>query len=197
MRVAVALLLLSVSAFAGSRVLSSEPSSARPATVLSFDPAGSGWRAVRGSAVADPDMRHDNATSVRVEGNGTGDVSVQIAPVALTIGKHYELSGWVRTEALEVRDIGRSPIASGAALSMASMPFDMHSESVGGSTDWTQVRLRFVATKAHDSVQLSAGNGGTFSGKAWFAGIMLEGVSAEGDWPASEAVQRFGPAYRY
>ena len=33
-----------------------------------------------------------------------------------------ELSGWVRTEALTVRDLDRSPIATGAALSMASMP---------------------------------------------------------------------------
>ncbi|MDQ6651590.1 MAG: hypothetical protein M3Y84_02485, partial [Acidobacteriota bacterium] len=45
----------------------------------------------------------------------------------LTIGKRYQLSGWVRTDDLHVTDTGRSPIAVGAALSMASMPFDMHS----------------------------------------------------------------------
>ena len=53
--------------------------------------------------------------------------------VSLTIGKRYELSGWVRTEAISVRDLDRSPIATGAALSMASMPFDVHSKSLGGT----------------------------------------------------------------
>jgi hypothetical protein len=77
------------------------------------------------------------------------------------------------------------------------MPFDVHSESVGGSTDWTRLRLRFVATRAHDAIQLSAGDGGVFSGKAWFAGVAVEEVSSNGEWPASEAVRTFGPAYRY
>ena len=55
------------------------------------------------------------------------------------IGKRYELTGWIRTEQLNVRDLDRSPIATGASLSMASMPFDVHSESVGGTRDWTRV----------------------------------------------------------
>src|ERR1035438_9813261 len=58
---------------------------------------------------------------------------VRSAPVSLTIGKRYELSAWVRTENVTVRDTDRSPIATGAALSMASMPFDVHSETLAGS----------------------------------------------------------------
>jgi Phospholipase B len=159
--------------------------------------ADAAWTAVRGAASTDPAVRHDDAVSWRLDGDGSGDACARSAPVALTIGKHYELSGWVRTEALRVRDLDRSPIASGATLAMASMPFDMHSESVGGSTDWTRVYLRFVATTAHDAIELTAGAGGAFSGKAWFAGVTVVEVSSEGEWPASEAVQRFGPAYRY
>jgi hypothetical protein len=48
-------------------------------------------------------------------------------------------------EGIEVRNIGRSPVAVGAALSMSSMPFDVHSESLGGTRPWTPVHLRFQA----------------------------------------------------
>ncbi len=61
------------------------------------------------------------------------DTCVRLAPVNLTIGKRYELSGWVRTEDLAVRDLDRTPIAIGATLAMASMPFDVHSASLGGT----------------------------------------------------------------
>ena len=57
--------------------------------------------------------------------------------MTLTVGKSYELSAWVRTENLEVRDVDRSPIATGASIGMASMPFDVHSESLGGTRAWT------------------------------------------------------------
>ena len=119
-------------------------------------------------------------------------------PGHLSIGKRYELSGWVRTEDLQVRDVDRTPIAIGAALAMASMPYDVHSASVGGTQPWTRVSLKFVASRSQDQVQLTAGSGGSFRGKAWFEGIDLKEVSSSGDeWPAREAVQTFGPAYRY
>ena len=40
-------------------------------------------------------------------------------------------------------------------------------------------------------------SGGTFHGKAWFADISLDEVGAHDDWPSREAVETFGPAYRY
>ncbi len=49
-----------------------------------------------------------------------------------------------------------------------------------------------------DQVLLTVGNGGSFRGKAWFQGIHLEEIPSSGEeWPAEEAVQTFGPAYRY
>jgi hypothetical protein len=141
---------------------------------------------------------HEGHKSLRLERDvASPDACVRLAPVALSIGKEYELSGWVRTENLEVRDLDRSPIAVGAALTMASRPFDVHSASLGGTEAWTRLTLRFVASSAQDHILLTVGNGGSFRGKAWFEGVRLEEKSSSDEWPVRDAVETFGPAYRY
>ena len=56
---------------------------------------------VRGSAVADSAVLHAGHKSLRIEPAASApDAAVRFAPVSLTIGKRYELSGWVRTEDL-------------------------------------------------------------------------------------------------
>jgi hypothetical protein len=179
---------------------------AAPVFQTSLEQAGRDWTVVSGSATLDSAVLHEGRKTLRVErdtasGASSPDASVRLAPVALTIGKRYELSGWVRTENLEVRDLDRSPIAVGAALTMASMPFDVHTASVGGTQPWTRVSVQFVASRAEDQVLLTVGNGGSFSGKAWFEGMCLDEVASSvssGDGgSAREAVQTFGPAYRY
>lgn len=121
----------------------------------SFESSNSGWTAVRGSATADSAVMHGNGKSLRLEaGNAAPDAIVRSEPVKLTIGKRYELSGWVRTENLTVSDLARSPIASGAALTMASMPFDVHSASLGGTHSWTRLSLKFVASRTEDAILL-------------------------------------------
>jgi len=127
-----------------------------------------------------------------VTSDGRSDVLVQSAGVQLSIGKRYELSAWIRTEDLQVRDTDRTPIATGAAVTLDSMPFDVHSESLGGTRDWTRVRLRFTATRAEDHVALTAGSGGRMSGRAWFDSIAIEEVSAQ-PGPSEDAVQVCGP----
>ena len=122
---------------------------------------------------------------------------VRFSPVSLTIGKRYELSGWVRTADLSVKDLDRSPIAVGAALTMASMPWDVHSASMGGTQEWTRLSLKFVASRAQDAIVLTAGSDGAMHGKAWFAGVSLDEASSADEWPERQAVQTFGPAYRY
>jgi len=164
----------------------------------SFESSTSNWTTVRGSSAADSSVTHANNKSLRLEaGNASADACVRSAPISLTLGKRYELSGWVRTESLTVSDADRSPIASGAALTMASMPFDVHSAAVGGTHGWTRLSLRFVASRAQDSILLTAGSGGKLGGKAWFEGVSLDEISSRDEWPAREAVQTFGPAYRY
>jgi hypothetical protein len=157
-----------------------------------------GYTVLRGSATLDGAVLRNNSGSLRVEPAGSyPDAAVRFAPVQLVIGKRYELTGWVKTENLEVRDLDRSPIATGAALSMASMPFDVHSSSVGGTRGWTRVSLKFVSSRAQDQILITVGNGGAFRGKAWFEGISLDETGSGGAWPVREAVQSFGPAYRY
>jgi hypothetical protein len=156
------------------------------------------WRVIRGAATPDSSALHRKNPSLRVERDAVSqDACVALTPVTLTLGKRYELSGWVRSEALQIRDLDRSPIASGATLTMASMPFDVHSESVGGTQPWTHLKLRFVASRPRDQIPLTVGSGGSFTGKAWFEGIHLDAISSDNEWPVREAVQTFGPAYRY
>ena len=178
-----------------------------PAFRSSFDQRDQHWTALRGSAAVDASVLHDGRKSIRVERNVSAatadqDAAIRLAPVSLTMGKRYELSGWIRTEGLVVRDTDRSPIATGAAISMASMPFDVHSASLGSTKDWTRVSLQFVASRSEDQVVLTVGNGGSFQGKAWFEGICVDeapsaNTSSGEEWPAKDAVQTFGPAYRY
>jgi hypothetical protein len=171
---------------------------ATPVFNSSLEQTGNVWTAVRGIVALDTSVLHEGKPCLRVErAAGAPDAAVQSKPVPLTIGKRYELSGWVRTQELSVTDSARTPIGSGAALSMASMPFDVHSASRGGTQGWTRLALRFTATRAQDEILLLAGNGGSIHGKAWFEGVSIEDVSTEGDWPAREAVETFGRAYRY
>ena len=172
---------------------------ATPLFQTSFDKPNQGWTAVRGAATPDASVTHNNNRSLRVEAvKKEPDACVRFAPVSLTIGKRYEVSGWVRTEGLTVRDLDRSPIAVGAALTMASMPIDVHSEALGGTRPWTRLSLRFVASRAQDQILFTVAEGGAFAGgKAWVEGVSLDEVSSQDEWPTREAVQTFGPAYRY
>src|ERR1039457_5846983 len=153
---------------------------------------------VHGAAAADSAIHHNAPKSLRVEPGGQyPDALVRSAPVSLPTGKRCELSAWVRTENVTVRDTDRSPIATGAALSMASMPFDVHSETIAGTRPWTRLSLKFTATRAQDAILLAVANGGAFKGKAWFEGVSLDEASTTDVWPAREAVKTFGPAWRY
>ena len=171
---------------------------ATPVFKTSFDHAES-WTAVRGSAKLDSTVLREGQKSLRLERDNTSqDACVRLAPLTLTIGKRYELSGWVRTQDLEISDLDRTPIAAGAAIAMASMPFDVHSASLGGTQPWTRLNLKFIATRTQDQVLLMVGNGGSFRGNAWFEGVQLDEIPSSSDeWPARDAVQTFGPAYRY
>lgn len=171
---------------------------ATPVFQTSFEQPNQGWTALRGAATPDSTVLHSGHKSLRLEpaALGGGPV-VRSAPVALTIGKLYELSGWVRTEDLVVKDLDRSPIAVGAALTMASMPWDVHSASLGGTQPWTRLSLKFVASRAQDAILLTAGRDGAVHGKAWFEGVSIDEASSSGVWPVRAAVQTFGPAYRY
>ncbi len=178
-------LLIALPVFAGSPVFNGNFSNSKD------------WTVVRGSAFPDPSVQRQGRKAMLLEPLEASDAYVKSTPVHLVVGKRYEVSGYVRTESLSVQDSGRTPVAVGASLSMASMPFDMHSESVGGTHEWTRLRLRFVATRADDSIVLKVAEGASFRGKAWFEGVAIDEVSGEDAWPVKAAVRTFGPAYRY
>jgi hypothetical protein len=157
---------------------------------------GGGWTAVRGTLSSDSAVTRGGKQSFRVESAG-GDARIMSAPVPLVIGKQYELAGWVRSENLIAHDSGRSPIATGAMLQMASMPFDVHSDSIGGSREWSRLSLRFTATRAQDRMVVSVGHSGRFSGKVWFSELSIDEAQPRETWPVKAAVKRLGPAYRY
>src|ERR1043166_2212489 len=140
-------------------LLSISALTAAPLFQAAFDANSKQWEAVRGTATPDQAVQHAKHTSMRVEPSGESDAYVHSTPVSLTVGKRYELSGWLRTENLAVRDLDRSPIATGASLAMASMPFDVHSESLGGTRPWTRVSLRFTATRPGDRRVLGVAGG--------------------------------------
>lgn len=172
--------------------------SLQAATSLFQDQTSTAWTTVHGSVVTDDSVRHDNRASLRVEAStGSPSASARSGAIHLTVGKTYEISGWVRTDNLSVKDLDRSPIASGAALTMESMPFDVHSPSLGGTHDWARLSLRFVATRPEDHILITAGSGGALQGKAWFEGVTIDEASPGANWPVADAVQTFGPAYRY
>ena len=168
------------------------------AAALFQDQPNNAWTAATGSVVSDEAVQHNQRASLRIERTGDSpSASAQSPAIHLIVGKTYEVSGWVRTENVGVRDLNRSPIASGAALTMESMPFDVHSPSLGGTHDWARLSLRFVATRPEDRILITAGNGGALQGKAWFEGVTIDEAAATSSWPAPEAVRTFGPAYRY
>ncbi|MCC7154483.1 MAG: hypothetical protein IT161_07895 [Bryobacterales bacterium] len=161
-------------------------------------PATGNWSAIRGSAQVDNSVTRTGKPSLRIEpGAGGAEARVRSAAVTLVAGKHYELKAWIKTQAMEVSDLDRTPIATGASIAMSSMPFDVHSESLSGTRDWQPVSLKFTATRSKDQIELRAAEGGQFKGRFWVDGVSLDEVSGLGDWPVKDAVDTFGPAYRY
>ena len=114
-----------------------------------------------------------------------------LAAVSLTIGKRYDLSGWVRTEALAVRDLDRSPIATGAAQHGLDAPVSRHGNAgavrpararVRDNEDVAQaIQTLFEYLEGGDSLEdflegfptARSGIGGAGRGKATVAGTRL------------------------
>ena len=101
-------------------VLSPLPA-ASPVFHAAFENSDSSWTTLRGAAIIDSAVTHENLKSMRVEPDAGGrDAAIQSVPMALTIGKRYELTGWIRTERVSVRDLGRTPIAIGTRTGAVS-----------------------------------------------------------------------------
>ena len=156
-----------------------------------------GWTVSRGIGSADRRVAHGGKVSLLLEPKDGSDIRLESPPLPLSVGTRYEIRAWVRTEQLEVRDLDRVPVTVGATLSMASLPFDVHSEALAGTRAWTELRLRFTATREQDRILCLAGAGGTARGKVWIDDMAIEEAAGEPEWPVRAAIETFGPAYRY
>ncbi len=156
------------------------------------------WKPVRATASADTRLTRDGKASLRIEpGAAPSDALVRGRGVQLTPGKRYRLEGWLRTEDLRISDGDRTTVPTAVSLSMASMPWDVHTESVAGTRAWRKVSLDFTATRTTDAPEVRIAPGAAFSGKAWVEGVAVEEINTPAAWPSRIAVKSFGPAYRY
>ncbi len=172
---------------------------ATPLFQTSFDRPGQDWSVLSGTATPDSTVSHGSNRSLRLESAKQGEApAVRLAPVNLTIGKRYELSGWVRTENLDGTRSG--PFAHrDRRRAYHGVHAVRRAFGIGGRHAATGRASRCISSPAarRTAILLTAGNGGAFRGKAWFEGVSLDEVSSDDEWPARDAVQTFGPAYRY
>ncbi len=160
--------------------------------------APTGWQAQRGSAAPDAAVRREGKDSVRIEAGATPSEAVVRGPqVSLKVGQRYKLEGWLKTQSLTVSASDRTTVPTGASLSMASMPWDVHTTSLAGTRGWTRVSMEFTATRAMDAPQVRIAPGASFTGTAWVEGVSVTESTVPPAWPSKVAVRGFGPAYRY
>ena len=118
-----------------------------------------------GSATVDTAVQRNGAKSVRLDApKGRMPSVVRFPAVNLTSASATSSPAGSEPRTSTVRDLDRSPIATGAALSMASMPFDVHSDFARRHRPWTRLSLHFVASRSQDQIVLTVGNGGAFTG---------------------------------
>ena len=167
---------------------------ATPLFQTSFENSDQGWTAVRGNATLDSTVLHGDNKSLRLEPAKSGDGPVvRFAPLALTIGKRYELSGWARTENLAVKDLDRSPIAVGGR---ADHGFHAVGRPLRVAGRYSAVDPAIFAIRRQPGAGCDPADSRqrrTMRGKAWFEGVSLDEVSSADAWPVREAVETFGP----
>ena len=148
----------------------------------SFDKSSHGWTVIRGMASPDSAVLHNADRSLRVEPAGAAsDASVRSSPLSLTIGKRYELSGWVRTEkppgprCRPLADRHRRGALHGLHAVRRALGFPRRHPAVDAPLAEIRRQPRAGPDPA-DAWPTAA----RFQGKAWFEGVSLDEVGAAG-----------------
>jgi hypothetical protein len=170
-----------------------------------LEPGGAvvGWRLLGERSTAGASFSgvsegvHEGVGSAKLEVRGHGRAAAESEPVALAVGELYRLSGAIRTAGAVADPLAKYPTAVPACLTMAGLPFTMHSAAVGGDSDWTRVELLFLAATAADRVRLELGCNGSARGAAWFDDIRLEKVEDIAELIPPETVRWAGRGFRY
>ncbi|MDD4789806.1 MAG: hypothetical protein PHO07_21775, partial [Pirellulales bacterium] len=105
--------------------------------------------------------------SVMISSQSGGDLSWLIR-VAVEPFSRYRLSGWIKTENLQLRG------GQGALLNIHNMQ-QVRTRAIEGTRDWTRVEVEFE-TEIADTLQINClfGGWGLATGKAWFDDVELE-----------------------
>jgi hypothetical protein len=191
-----------------SLLFAAAPAGAQPIPVANpgFEEGGAGvparWTLAPGAPTAstatrDATQARSGGASVLLSSPAPTSLTLVSEPLRLTVGRLYRLRAWVRTEGAFADPMSRYPTAVAACLTMASFPFTNHSPALGADTEWSEISVPFIATKAEDRARLHLGHNGTATGMAWFDDVTVEAVDDVAAWVAPETVRWFGPAYRY
>ena len=191
-----------------SLLFAAAPVGAQPIAVANpgFEDGGAGvpmrWTLAPGAPAASTVTRdiaqaRSGGASVLLSSPAPTSLTLVSEPLRLTVGRLYRLRAWVRTEGAFADPLSRYPTAVAACATMASFPFTNHSPAAGADTEWSEISVPFIATKAEDRVRLHLGHNGTATGMAWFDDVTVEAVDDVAAWVAPETVRWFGPAYRY
>jgi hypothetical protein len=149
------------------------------------------------SVSVDAALQRSGKQSVALEAKTPGRIVLQSSPVTLEIGHLYRLTGWVRSENLAGDPTTRYPTSVPATLTMTSFPFTNSAPSTGGTGDWREVRVVFIATQAEDHIELHLGYNGDATGKVWFDDMSVREVDDVGEYIPVETIKWYGPAFRY
>ena len=115
------------------------------------------YSVVRGIATLDAAMLHNGRKSLRVEParGGRRRPLVRFSPVASPSASATNSAAGCAPKISKsaTSTARRSPPARRSR--MASMPFDVHSASLGGTQPWTRLSLQFIASRAQDQILLT------------------------------------------
>jgi alpha-L-arabinofuranosidase len=113
---------------------------------------------------------HTGEHSVAISSEKGADIG-WAATVAVEPYARYRLSGWIKTENVQVKN------ARGALFNVHNIQ-PVATRAVTGTQDWTRVEVVFE-TEEHDAVQVNClfGGWGLATGKAWYDDVALELLS--------------------
>jgi len=116
-----------------------------------------GWSIISGDNISvDSNVKSEGNNSLIVENNDWSESSVASEEVKLKVGHIYKLSAMVKSENAYTKEIKQYPTSVAGCITMESIPFTNHSQTIGSSQDWQKIETYFVATKAKDKVRLPA-----------------------------------------
>jgi hypothetical protein len=146
---------------------------------------------------ADMSVHHSGNTSLEIKNDNKSKSTVYSSAINLEIGKLYKLSGWIKTENAYSDEYAQYPTSVPACIRMESMPFTMHSQTVGATKDWQYIEVLFFATQSKDRVSLNLGYNGAATGKAWFDDIEIKPVDNFSEYLPQEKIKWYRPAFRF